>query len=67
MDWDSIRELLPHYLALIIILTVLLTGLQLYWPGGEPSIWVQIGVAVILGLAYPTAIRYLGFAPAAWK
>jgi len=64
MDWDTIRELLPHYLALILILTALLTGLQLVWPGA--SIWVQIGVAVLLGLAYPTAVRYLGIAPEPW-
>jgi len=67
MDWDAIRELLPHYVALIVILSVMLTALQIYWPGGEPSLWVQLGVAVILGLAYPTAVRYLGFAPSAWK
>jgi cytochrome b subunit of formate dehydrogenase len=67
MDWDSIKELLPHYVALIVILTVLLTGLQLYWPGGEPSIWIQIGVAVVLGRAYPMAVRYAGFAPSAWE
>ncbi len=67
MDWDAIKDLLPHYVALIVLLTVLLTALQLYWPGGEPSIWVQIGVAVVLGLAYPTAVRYLGYAPDAWK
>ncbi|MFB6086401.1 MAG: hypothetical protein ABEJ84_06295 [Halodesulfurarchaeum sp.] len=67
MNWDTLRELLPHYLALIIILTALLTGMTLFWPGGEPSLWVQIGVAVILGLAYPTAVRYLGFAPSAWE
>ncbi|MFP4217348.1 MAG: hypothetical protein ACLFR6_00655 [Salinarchaeum sp.] len=66
MNWDDIRDLLPHYVALIVILTVLLTALQIYWPGGEPSIWVQIGVAVVLGLAYPTMMRYLGYAPEAW-
>ena len=67
MNWDAIRELLPHYVALIVILTVILTALQFLWPGGEPSLWVQIGVAVVLGLAYPNAVRYLGYAPAAWE
>lgn len=65
MNWDPIKELLPHYLALIIILTLLLTGLQMIWPGA--SIWVQIGLAVVLGLAYPTAVRALGYAPEPWQ
>lgn len=60
-----LRQLLPHYLVLIIILSVVLTALRTYVPGA--GMLVQIGIAVVLGLAYPPVLRYLGLAPEPWR
>ena len=60
-----LRQLLPHYLILIIILSLVLSALRAYVPGA--GMWVQIGIAVILGLAYPPVLRYLGLAPEPWR
>lgn len=65
MARSTFRQLLPHYLILIIILSVVLTIMRAYVPGA--NMWVQIGVAVILGLLYPPFLRYIGFAPEAWQ
>lgn len=65
MAQSTLRQLLPHYLVLIILLSVVLMVMRTLVPGA--SMWVQIGVAVILGLAYPPILRYLGIAPEAWQ
>lgn len=65
MAKSTIRQLLPHYLILIIILSVVLTLMRMFVPGA--GMWIQVGVAVILGLLYPPLLRYLGKAPEAWQ
>lgn len=65
MARSTLRQLLPHYLVLIILLSVILTLMRTFVPGA--NMWVQIGVAVILGLAYPAVLRYLGVAPEPWR
>lgn len=65
MAESTLRQLLPHYVALVLILTVILTLMRVAFP--TVNMWVQIGVAVVLGLAYPPLLRYLGMAPEPWQ
>ena len=65
MDGDRIRQLLPHYAAMILILLVALAIIEAFFP--DRSFWIGIGVAVLVGLAYPHVVRRLGVAPESWQ
>jgi len=65
MDWGNLRQVLPHYVALVLILLLVLSVLQSFIP--DLSIWIQLVVAVIIGILYPQVIRALGLEPESWK
>lgn len=65
MATPSWRELVPHYLALVAIISILVVAMQVVAPWA--TIWHQTALAVVVGLAYPLALRYLGMAPSAWE
>lgn len=58
------RELLPHYLAMFAIYIVLVTLVAGFT--GESNFWISIGIAVVIALGYPPAVRRLGFSPPSW-
>ena len=65
MDWGNLRQVLPHYVVLVLILLLVLSVLRSFVP--DLNIWIQLAVAVIVGIVYPQLIRMLGLAPDAWK
>ena len=65
VDWVTVRQLLPHYVALAVILLVVLTGLRLAVP--DLSFWIRLGIALLIGLVYPPIVRALGYAPEVWE
>lgn len=65
MAKSTLRQLLPHYVILIVILSVVLTLMRTFVP--EAGTLVQVGVAIVLGLLYPPFLRYLGKEPEAWS
>ena len=65
VDWETVRQLLPHYVALAVILLVVLTGLRLAVP--DLSFWIRLGIALLIGLVYPPLVRALGYAPDVWE
>ena len=65
VDWETVRQLLPHYVALAVILLVVLTGLRLAVP--DLSFWIRLGIALLIGLVYPPLVRALGYAPEVWE
>lgn len=59
------RELLPHYLAMFAIYVVLVTlvaGLT-----GQSNFWISVGIAVLIALGYPPAVRRAGYEPPSWN
>ena len=65
VNWETIRQLLPHYVALAVILLVVLTGLRYLVP--DLSFWVRLAIALFIGIVYPPIVRALGYAPEAWE
>ncbi|MFC6952442.1 hypothetical protein [Halorubellus litoreus] len=65
MDTDQLKELVPHYLAMIIlvfgVLTVLRTAV------GDIGFWGELAVVVALAFLYRPVVLRLGVAPSPWK
>jgi len=65
MDREQLLELVPHYVALVIVLLVALTALRLLV--GEVALWAELLVAFVVAVAYRPVVRRLGYAPSAWE
>lgn len=65
MAKSTLRALLPHYLVLVVIITVLVIALRFVVP--QANIWHHTAIAIVVGLAYPMVLRYLGMAPEPWS
>lgn len=62
---ESVRELAPHYVLLVLIILAVITGLELIYP--DLSIVVQLIVALAIAMAYPFVLKKMGRAPEAWQ
>jgi hypothetical protein len=64
MDTANLRAVLPHYVAILLLSLLVLgvTGAVL----GEPSIWVQLVVVVVVVAVYRVVLGRLGLLPDAW-
>lgn len=64
MNWSRFFELLPHYLANLILVVLAITALRRF--AGDLGFVVELLVVVAIVLVYPTVVRELGVAPSAW-
>jgi hypothetical protein len=64
MDRNRFLELLPHYLANLILVILAITVLRRF--AGDLGFVVELVVVVAIVLVYPTIARELGVAPSAW-
>lgn len=59
------REMLPHYVAMVALYGLgILTLDQVF---GIDSFLSSLGVAVVVAVGYPIAVRQLGVAPSSWQ
>ncbi|WP_137285561.1 hypothetical protein [Halorussus salinisoli] len=65
MDRDRLIELAAHYVAMLLMWLVVITGLRALV--GELSFWIELAVIVVVVLAYRLIVQQLGIAPRAWK
>lgn len=64
MDSNRLRELLPHYLANLVLVLLAVAALRRFV--GDLGFAVELLVVVAVVLAYPSVVRLLGVAPSAW-
>mgnify|MGYP000324187429 FL=1 len=64
MDWNRFVELLPHYLANLVLVVLAITALRRF--AGDLGFVVELGVVIVVVLLYPTIVRALGVPPSAW-
>ena len=64
MDWTRHLELLPHYFVNLVLVLLAVGALRRFV--GDLGALVELGVVVVVVLAYPTIVRVLGVAPSAW-
>ncbi len=64
MDREELRAVVPHYLAvmaLVFVVVVVLDGLLAI------PFWVGVIVALLIGVAYRPLVLSLGIAPEPWR
>jgi len=64
VDADTILELLPHYLAMVLAVSLALGVLRTV--AGGVGFLVELVVVVAVVFLYPFVVRRLGVAPSAW-
>jgi hypothetical protein len=65
MDADHLRSVLPHYVAILLLSLLVLGGARATL--GEPTIWIQLAVVIVVVVAYRVVLGRLGYLPDAWE
>lgn len=65
MTRSRIAGLVPHYLVSLLLILGTIWGLRSLV--GDLGIVVELPIVVVIVLAYPTIVRRLDVAPAAWE
>ena len=65
MDIDGLKELAPHYVALLILVFLVLTAVQAVV--GEIGFWMELAIVLVIVFAYRPIVVRLGVAPSGWN
>lgn len=65
IDRNTILELLPHYVAMLAVVFLVLTALDV-WVGGV-SFWIELVIIVVVVALYRPVVMRLGVAPSSWE
>ena len=65
MDTDRLIELAAHYVAMLLVWLLVLTGMRALV--GELGFWIEVAVIVVVVLLYRLIVQQLGIAPRAWE
>lgn len=65
MDRERILEVVPHYIAMLLALFLMLTVIRVVF--GEVSFWIELAIVVVLAFLYRPLVLRLGIAPSAWE
>lgn len=65
IDAATILELAPHYLAMLVVVSLALGVLRT--AVGGVGIVIELVVILVIVFLYPFVVRRLGVAPSAWE
>ena len=65
MDTETLVELLPHYVGMLILVFGVLTTVQL--AVGSVDFLVEFVIVVTIAVAYRPLVLRLGIAPSSWE
>lgn len=65
MDIDGLKEVAPHYVALVLLVILVLTVVR--GVVGEIGFWTEMAIVLVLAFAYRPIVMRLGLAPSGWK
>lgn len=65
MDKEVLLELVPHYVAMVVLVLLVLTLVRLLV--GDLGFWVELAIIIVLVFAYRPAVQALGVAPEIWE
>ena len=65
MDKEQLLEVVPHYVALIVVLFLVLTIVRAVV--GEVGFWIELLIAIAVAALYRPVVLSLGVAPSSWE
>jgi len=65
MNRSELAELVPHYVALLVVMFLILSVVRAVVPG--LSFWIEVVIIFVIVVAYRAVVERLGYAPAAWQ
>jgi len=65
MDIDGLKELVPHYVAVMLLVVIILTAVQAVV--GEIGLLIEVAIILVVVFAYRVIVMRLGVAPSGWQ
>lgn len=65
VDTDRLVEVVPHYVAMLVLVFLVLGVLRT--AVGELSFWIELVIVLVIAIGYQTLVKRLGVAPASWQ
>ena len=65
MDRNQLIELVPHYLAMLLLVFLILAIVPTVV--GEIGFWVEFAIVIVVVFAYRPIVVRLGVAPSVWE
>lgn len=67
VDKQRLLELVPHYIAMVLVWLALLTLLRAIMGSENVGFWIEMGVLAVVAFSYQPVVRRLGIAPRMWE
>lgn len=65
MDREQLKEVAPHYIAMVVLVFVVIEGLRLVV--GGVGFWLELVLVTVVVFIYRPLVLRLGLAPSAWE
>lgn len=65
MDTTKLRELVPHYVVMLLIVFLVLAGVRSVV--GELSFWGELAIIIGIVFLYRPVVKRMGIAPSVWE
>ncbi|MEF8883714.1 MAG: hypothetical protein V5A44_01125 [Haloarculaceae archaeon] len=65
MDREQLIELVPHYVAMLVLVFLVLRTVSAV--AGETGFWIELAIIVVVVFAYRPLVLRLGVGPGAWE
>lgn len=65
MDTDRLLELVPHYVAMLLLVFLVLGVVRTLV--GDVGFWIELAIIFALVFLYRPAVQLLDIAPSAWE
>lgn len=65
MDTDQLVELIPHYIAMLVVVFGVIAVIQAV--AGGLSFWIELVIVIVIVFSYRAAVLWLGVGPSRWE
>lgn len=65
MDTDQLIELVPHYIAMLLLVFLVLAIVRMV--AGEIGFWIELAIIAIVVFGYRPIVVHLGLGPGSWE